>query len=137
MAISLANLRDELYPGLAEVSGRISQRIVAYQEFDRDVLVIRAGEGWNKITLEITRAEVEDGRHLPKLKSFLEMLMCAKVAGTTVSAPPPQGVREEFYVAMAATQAAARDNLLLAEMDAQMLELEKPSWPPAPQLILD
>jgi hypothetical protein len=132
MAISLASLRDELYPGLAEVANRTGRRFAVCQEFNRDVLVIKTGDQ----TLEIARSEIEDNRHIPKLKSFLEQLMCCKVAGNVTTVPPPP-LAQEFY------QAAVRDNLFLSEYNtnvtplAEPIKPAKPCWPPAPELILD
>lgn len=137
MAISLTSLRNELLPGLDEIEARIGQPIVAYQAFDRDVLVIRAGEN----TLEIARSEIEDNRHLAKLRFFLETLMCNKVAGSVGPPPPPGDVENQFYQAMMTTKAAVADNLFLYNANvtplAEPIEPAKPSWPPAPDLILD
>ena len=157
MAISLTSLRNELLPGLdaIERAGRqYGQNIVAYQAFERDVLVLKAGDQ----TLEIARSELEDRRHIPRLRAFLEKLMCVKVAGNV--APPPQvpsAIENQFYDAFALTRAATRDNQFLAEMTGpynasvmppgssegvplKPIEPAKPaasSWPPAPDLILD
>lgn len=149
MAINLRGLRNELLPGLDEIENRIGQDIVAYQEFERDVLVIKAGDQ----TLELARSEIEDNRYLAKLRFFLGALMCNKVAGS-VTAPPPQlpsAIENQFYQAMTTTKAAVRDNLFLAAAfnanvtpsvePLKSVEPAKPasipSWPPAPELILD
>ena len=83
MAISLNNIRDELYPGLAMISRRSGFPIAAYRDLDCDVLVIRAGDS-GKLTMRITRSEIEDGRHIAKLEAFMELLMCAKSSGVAV-----------------------------------------------------
>jgi hypothetical protein len=86
--------------------------------------------------LEITRAEIEDNRHLPKLRSFLERIMCAKVAGNSVASS--YDVAQDFYAAVDIVKAAVRDNLYRGELDDLPADRKiKPSWPPAPELILD
>jgi hypothetical protein len=134
MAIALRHIRDELIPGLTAISERTGQRLVTYQEFDRDVLVIKVGGQ----TLEIARSEIEDNRHLPKVVKFMERLMCAKVAGNVVTAPP-QATQEDFYRALELTKEVVRDNLYRGEFAAEPSTAApaKPSWPPAPELILD
>jgi hypothetical protein len=123
---------------LATVERACGQRITAYQEFDRDVLVIKAGD----LKMEIARSEIEDNRHLPKLRLFLEALMCAKVAGNAAPPAPSPSViamQREFEQALAVTQRAINENLYkrefqylglarLKEQEPELQQLTKPVW---------
>ena len=134
MATSLGKLRDELLPGLATIEAAYGVPIVAYQEFNRDVLVIRAGDA----ILEIARSEIEDNRHLPKLRFFLETLveanMCVKVAGSVATAPPPtlpQKVSDEFYAALDLVRSSAQPVLARARLGRTTPMSNRPSrWLP-------
>ncbi len=85
VAISLSSIRDELMPGLLAVGRKNRMRIVSYVEFETDNLVIKAevGEPGSWVVMKIARSEVDDGKHIEKLREFL--MMCGSKGSTPVT----------------------------------------------------
>ena len=85
VAISLSSIRDELLPGLLAVGRKNRMRVESYVEFETDVLVIKAevGEPGSWVVMKIARSEVEDGKHIEKLREFL--MMCGSKGSTPVT----------------------------------------------------
>src|SRR6476620_3125193 len=87
LAISLSSIQAELLPGLQSVVGRSKSewRIDSYVEFNTDVLVIMARRGDDRKMLKLARSVIEDNRHLPMLRDFVEELMCGSKGSVPVT----------------------------------------------------
>ena len=104
MPTSLGSIRDELMPGLLAIGRKKQMQIESYVEFNRDVLVVKAGEPGNWTTLEISRYEIEDGKHIAKLQAFMEGLMCASKGSVPVTSPQSSALANAYQTTLSAVQ---------------------------------
>jgi hypothetical protein len=88
---------------LDEASRRLGIQIESYVEFNTDMLTIRAGDTFTRIS----RCEMEDGKHIAKLRDFVEMLMCGSKGSTPVTSPRT-ATEQAMYQALAQQQSAPR-----------------------------
>lgn len=108
----------------------MGKRIESYVEFNTDALVIRAGEPGNWTEMKISRYEIEDGKHLARLRFFVESLMCGSKGSAPVAKPADWNGYSQDLDAL--VRKAMEDNQYKAEFKMESEMCASKGYVPAP-----